>query len=542
MEEEEKNEWGPRGQPSASEQLKISGYTEENKEEYVPKAIRAKQDKMQKAWDNPYFVEAYKIVQENPLNFKSILTQNQKNLLDYYGYDSYKDGDTEATGINAVMTLGPFAAKIPALAALVKAHPGKAFTTVMQGVGAHDIVNKPEDLAFETLGQKMDTMGNLATLNTRGMLVTGKELVKKIDDWVDNSIYGKFTKGWEDARLKIAGDGIGNLDNAKPLQSTSNTPLGGGSTKFIHSVYPRSNVGLLKQLKQQNLLGQAEKILKDLDAFKNTEGKIQRYAKWNPKRPTTGFKGNRTVKYIDSAGNPSEVAFRWSESNKTYVPYDLVKRQNTILKRLRWNVNRSPKAKWYSDKLYKIAKEDNYVLRNLLTELRKNDPQFYFDIMGDTAKYAESKGFIFVEHIHAQNSPYWKYYTKQKFKPRDTGNLMIVKNEQFGKLKTSIENEIYNNKNFYFPEGKRLLLDYDKKRDVLVLKQLQDNGNLKWYGDISPITNPRDWRKALDAALRGHKILPGKEGEIQQVIQANTDIDPAVDVQHGITKYKDPRY
>ena len=29
MEEDERNEWGPKGQPSASEQLKLSGHTEE---------------------------------------------------------------------------------------------------------------------------------------------------------------------------------------------------------------------------------------------------------------------------------------------------------------------------------------------------------------------------------------------------------------------------------------------------------------------------------------------------------------------------------
>ena len=123
------------------------------------------------------------------------------------------------------------------------------------------------------------------------------------------------------------------------------------------------------------------------------------------------------------------------------------------------------------------------------------------------------------------------------FKPRDTKNLMIVKNEEFGKLKTSIEREIYENKNFTFPDGKRLLLDYDRQRDVLVLKQLQDTGRLKWMGDISPITNPKDWRKALAAALKGHKIEPGKRGEIQQVIQADPDVPRYVDLLHGITDY-----
>ena len=252
MEEEEKNEWGPRGQPSASEQLKISGYTEENKEEYVPKAIRAEQEKRQKAWDNPYFVEAYEIVQENPLNFKSILTQNQKNLLDYYGYDSYKDGDTDATGINAALTLGPFAAKAPAIASLLINNPGKAFTTVMQGVGAQDIINNPEDLAFETLGQKMDTLGNLTTLKPRGMLVTGKELAKKIDHWLGKDFDLFNPKGLFNRKQPITPEGVridaNNIDlNPNIMQAKGG---GGKSTQYrllfnweAQGAKPKANIG-----------------------------------------------------------------------------------------------------------------------------------------------------------------------------------------------------------------------------------------------------------------------------------------------------------
>ena len=319
---------------------------------------------------------------------------------------------------------------------------------------------------------------------------------------------------------------------------TPQQPIPQKSQNFAYSVYKRSNRGLLKQLKDQGLLQDAEDIVMKLDDFKQSQGASQGYkAKWNPDRPTTGFKGPRSVKYTDKSGNPSEVAFRWSISKNTYVPYDLLKRNETILRRLRWNVNRSTKAKWYSDRVYKISKADNAVLRQLLRELRAEDPVRYFEIMGDTRKYATNKGFIFVEHIHAQNSPFWKYMSPN-FKPRDTKNLMIVRNEEFGKLKTSIEREIYENKNFTFPEGKRLLLDYDRKRDVLVLKQLQDTGRLKWMGDISPITNPKDWRKALAAALKGHKIEPGKRGEIQQVMQADPEVPRYVDLLHGITDYE----
>tara|TARA_R100000458_G_C8254195_1_gene230563 strand:+ start:58 stop:1422 length:1365 start_codon:yes stop_codon:yes gene_type:complete len=366
----------------------------------------------------------------------------------------------------------------------------------------------------------------------------------QLDNWLSGKDFSLFNKNVEANRSYTVDSPISTITEAFKGGPQVGTAMDVSGTPFRHSILNKTNRGLYKQLKDQDpkLIDEAENIIKELDAFKTSEGSSQQFANWNPNRPTTGFQGKRTVKYIDKSGNPSEVAFRWSASNRTYVPYDLVKRQNTILKRMRWNVNRSPKAKWYADKVYKSAREDNAVLRQLLTELRQENPQRYFDIMGDTKNYAENKGFIFVEHIHAQNSPYWKYVSKGQFKPRDTSNLMIVKNEEFGKLKTSIENQIYNNKNFVFPEGKRLLLDYDKTRDVLVLKQLQDNNRLKRIGDISPITNPRNWKKALDAALKGHTIKTGKLGEIQQVIQGDPDLPKHVKLQHNFDENIDPRF
>ena len=300
------------------------------------------------------------------------------------------------------------------------------------------------------------------------------------------------------------------------------------SQNFAYSVYKRSNRGLLKQLKDQGVLQDAEDIVMKLDDFKQSQGASQGYkAKWNPDRPTTGFKGPRSVQYTDKFGNPSEVAFRWSIRRNTYVPYDLTLRNETILRRLRWNVNRSTKAKWYSDRVYSISKANNAILRRLLKELRAADPVKYFEIMGDTRKYATNKGFIFVEHIHAQNSPFWKYMSPN-FKPRDTKNLMIVYGEEFGKLKTNIESELYNNKNFKFPDGKRLIVDFDKTLDVITIKQLQDNGRLKLIGHIPRTTNPQDWRKALKDALAGYKVQPGKEGEIASLMKSDPKVPPHV--------------
>ena len=351
----------------------------------------------------------------------------------------------------------------------------------------------------------------------------------------------KATQG-ADANL-IAQEAIEDVTGKSALKAkltaqlqgiTPQQPIPQKSQNFKYSVYKRigktgqGNSNLLKQLNKQGKLQEAEDIVMKLDDFHQSKGASQGYAaKFNPGRPTTGFKGPRTVKYIDSSGNPSEVAFRWSVTDKNYKPYDLLKRNETILRRLRWNVNRSKKAKWYSDRVYSISKANNAILRRLLKELRAEDPVKYFEIMGNTRKYATNKGFIFVEHIHAQNSPFWKYMSPN-FKPRDTKNLMIVYGEEFGKLKTNIESELYNNKNIKFPDGKRLIVDFDKTLDAIAIKQLQDTGRLKLMGHVPRTTNPEDWRKALKDALAGYKVQPGKAGEIASLMKSDPKVPPHV--------------
>ena len=370
----------------------------------------------------------------------------------------------------------------------------------------------------------------------------------------------KATQG-ADANL-IAQEAIEDVTGKSALKAkltaqlqgiTPQQPIPQKSQNFKYSVYKRigktgkGNSNLLKQLNKQGKLQEAEDIVMKLDDFKQSKGASQGYkGKWNPDRPTTGFKGNRTVKYIDSSGNPSEVAFRWSITDNNYKPYDLLKRNETILKRLRWNVNRSKKAKWYSDRLYKISRADNATLRQLLRELRAEDPVKYFEIMGDTRKYATNKGFIFVEHINAQNSPLWnpRYGIVPNYKPRDTKNLMIVYGEEFGKLKTNIENEIYKNKDFVFPDGKRLLVGYDKLLDVITIKQLQDEGRLKLIGHIRRETNPKNWRDALDKALgRGkyegelpYKKPPGKLAEYDALAEDAPPVPPWVRLISGMNE------
>ena len=352
---------------------------------------------------------------------------------------------------------------------------------------------------------------------------------------------GAFVLQVADGSQTVVRDSNGLINNV-----FYSTTQGGGGNVFRHSIKGKTNRGIYKQLFNQNpkLIDQAEIVIKNLDEFRTTKGASQDFTGWNPNRPTTGFKGNRTVKYTNAAGEPSEIGFRWSTSANNgaggYKPYDILAREATILKRFNWNVNRSSKAAQYANKLYGSARESNKQLIQVLRKLRDDNPQRYWDIMGDTRRYADKKGIIYVEHIHAQNSPIWQY-GKLRYKPRDTANLMIVKNDTFGKLKTAIEKHIYDNKSY--PFYRQDVLDYDRKRDVLVLKRLnRENGRLTWIGDIEAITNPRDWKGALERANAGHRIGKGTLGEIRQIETAQPDLPPEVDIQHNITGYQDPRW
>ena len=385
-----------------------------------------------------------------------------------------------------------------------------------------------------------------------GLRRGGKELIKKGVDLLPKVDYEGIITGAFEGTKRVWEGASGWV--MRPVNTAQDVATGGmfgrggpgtgitGGNVFRHSIKGKTNRGIYKRLFTQDpkLIDQAEIIIKNLDEFRTSKGASQDFTKWNANRPTTGFKGNRTVKYTNAAGEPSEIGFRWSVSKNTYVPYDVLAREATILKRFNWNVNRSSKAAQYANKLYGSAREANKQLIQVLRKLRDDNPQRYWDIMGDTRRYADKKGIIYVEHIHAQNSPIWQY-GKLRYKPRDTANLMIVKNDTFGNLKTAIEKHIYDNKSY--PFYRQHVLDYDRKRDVLVLKRLnRENGRLTWVGDIEAITNPRDWKGALERAINGHRIGKGSLGEIRQIEVAQPDLPPEVDVQHNITGYQDPRW
>jgi len=292
---------------------------------------------------------------------------------------------------------------------------------------------------------------------------------------------------------------------------------------------------LYRALDEQSLLGQAERVLSKIDEFRTTQNFG---GKFNPERPTTGFRGTRTIKYKLADGTESEIGWRWSKSARgglgDYKPYDVPTQLATVARRAKWNINRSSRSKPWADKIFKDAKEQNAVVKEALKNLRKENPEYFWKVMGEN--YDATKGHVYVEHLHPQKSPVWIEQADGSVRhritghaPRDSSNLLIVPGPEMGALKTAIENILYNK-----PKN-TLWLDFNRKRRVLVLK----NQEGEWVGDISTITNVENAERALDAARRGHKIKPGKEGEIQEVIQADPKTPKRIE---ALDMEDDPRW
>ena len=369
-----------------------------------------------------------------------------------------------------------------------------------------------------------------------------EEASRKIDKWLEPF---KQTD-WDDL---LVAEGVGKLDNNPNIMQSKGS--GGlitpGGQKHIldekHRLFDNPSKvyksgkyksKLYESLNQQNLLGKAEEVLTNLDEYKTTQNFGGKY---NPDRPTTGFKGNRTVKYIDSDGNPSEVGWRWSHSGGDYVPYDVQKRLALVARRSNWNINRSSKSAQYANKIFKNAREQNAAVKQALENLRVENPEYFWKIMGEN--YDTTKGIVYVEHINPQKSPVWKKQSDGTFRhrvsgiaPRDAGNLVIVPGPEFGTLKTKIESILYAPSRL--EKGATNYLDFDRKRRVLILRDV----NGRKIGDISSITNPENAQQAIDAALRGHKIEKGIEGDWQEVIQADPNIPPHIDALEGISDWK----
>lgn len=296
---------------------------------------------------------------------------------------------------------------------------------------------------------------------------------------------------------------------------------------------------LYRALDEQGLLGGAERVLSKIDEFRVTKNFGGTF---NPERPTTGFRGTRTIKYKvpDGKGGwkDSEIGWRWSKSARgglgDYKPYDVPTQLATVARRAKWNVNRNSRSKPWADKIFKNATEQNAVVKEALENLRKENPEYFWKVMGEN--YDATKGHIYVEHLHPQKSPVWIKQADGTFRhritghaPRDASNLLIVPGPEMGAVKTAIENILYNKPN------NTLWLDFNRKRRVLVLR----NKEGKWVGDISTLTNVENAERALYVAQRGHRIKPGKEGEIQEVIQADPKTPKRIE---ALDMEDDPRW
>ena len=323
-----------------------------------------------------------------------------------------------------------------------------------------------------------------------------------------------------------------DLINKNNIVTGIENKLNGGSTnpKYIlrpeHGIRDKASKGIYKELSDQGLLEEAENILTGIDEYVSTSG----YGRpgWSMNRPTTGYTRQRTVPYIRKDGVASEVAFRWSKTKGTYVPYDLLRKRERVIRRVSWNVNRSSNAAKYADKLYATAKEKNDAIKSALDKLRQDNPEYFWKIMGEN--YDTTKGIVYIEHIHAKKSPFWN--KPRNFKPRDTANLVVVSGPEFGTLKTAIEQILYNKK------GNTLYVDFDKTRRVMILR----NSDGERIGDISSITNTRNAQQAINAARRGYTIPKGREGDWQEVLHADPDIPPHMNLLDDIEGDVDPRF
>ena len=171
MEEEERNEWGPKGQPSASEQLKISGHTEET--EYP-----------EPNWE---------------ANIQNELSKPKNQQLNSGIAANDPLSDT-------LLLASPLLAKPAVMKGLmigggnlIKKYPLKALEVGLTGLGAASSGDNPEDIVFETLGMKTDTMftgGKGGGFNKYTALGV-KELSRIIDDVFSeaNSIFNRKLAG-----------------------------------------------------------------------------------------------------------------------------------------------------------------------------------------------------------------------------------------------------------------------------------------------------------------------------------------------------------
>ena len=316
------------------------------------------------------------------------------------------------------------------------------------------------------------------------------------------------------------------ITSVKPITitSTGNVPVVVASAKRSRTApfkgqdrITLANERVDKGYRDFKLLNDAQKaeaksIISDLDQFINA-GLAGNVEGWSASRPTTRYSGNRTIPYPRKDGTRGRMYFNYSSSDGTIKATDIDKLAETTLRRKQWNINTDePRAK-QADKIYKDAKEANKKVKESLKILETTDPELFREIIGGDQ-------IVYVEHIHAQKSPYWN--KPRPFKPRDPENIIIISDDIFPKMKTAIEKIIYSDPKY---KGK-IYLDYDRATRDLILRDAQTD---EIIGSAIPgITNTRDAKEAFLRALAGKDPL--------KLAEINPDLRKYIDYQDKISQ------
>jgi len=276
-------------------------------------------------------------------------------------------------------------------------------------------------------------------------------------------------------------------------------------------------LGKIPQTSQVEALEIAESLLKHVD-----EGEKGFIPGWKAGRPTTRYSGKRILEYAQEDGTPVKLYLNYSARKNSIVAIDYTKRLNTKLARDNWNVNSNSSLGKIADNIWKGARQKNKDLRALLKQLETDNPEEFRRIFG-------TKGVWYVEHLHAQKSPFWNKV--RPFSPRDPKNLMALGEKNFPTLKTNLENHMYTDK---WQKGARkkygteVYIDYNPEKKTLQLVRADNDLPLyKGGGFIDGDTPQSNWQKALRDAEAN---IP--QGDISDIAP---DLDEVVDATDRIT-------
>ncbi len=304
------------------------------------------------------------------------------------------------------------------------------------------------------------------------------------------------------------------LSPKKPKQNP-NTPNMFPLTRGVKGkAILNSNQGIFANLSNNTkVLG--EQIIDELDKF-HEQGLLGKINNWSINRPTFQYKGKRRLPYVKPDGTPGELYFNWSKSQQTYVPRDIDAMLRAKAKRAKWNITTGGKNKAVRD-IYKNAQAMNEALITHLRKLLDDDPIRAQKILGGT-----DDQIIYVEHIHASKSPFWK--KPRPFKPRDPENLVIIEDDIFPKVKTAIETQLYRSERY-----KDVYVDMNiKAGDKSYNMALRDANNDALIGIIPGMTNKSQVKASIYRALTKKDPL--------SIEDINPDIRRYLDEMHGITR------